>query len=279
MKQTYLFDDFEDVAGMRRYKSILTASENRKGVLDVDTVKGCSSGLCAYPDGGCYGECYAAKTAKLYGIDFTKSISRKPSRRHFVDTFYTVKNHSASWYRIGTAGDPCHDWGNTLTVCEMLKDTGKTPVIITKHWTTISDSQLERFLSINAVFNTSVSGMDTEDELKHRISQIKRIKQAGGKSICRIVSCQYGESHWARECKQKQDYLFNLHPVIDNPLRCGKNNVHVLDGDIIITKKRQSIGGGKWVSVNSEDVYLGVCANCPDQCGVTAKQNRKVMAA
>ena len=49
------------------YKPVLTASENLKGVLDVDTVKGCSSGMAAYPGTGCYGACYAATTAKQYG--------------------------------------------------------------------------------------------------------------------------------------------------------------------------------------------------------------------
>jgi hypothetical protein len=118
--------------GPRQYKPILTAVENQKGVLDVDTVKGCTAGMRAYPDGGCYGECYAQKTAARYGIDFTVSVSRKLTRETRAQVFHAVKDYPANWYRIGTAGDPCHDWDNTLDVCEFLQHTGKAPVIITK---------------------------------------------------------------------------------------------------------------------------------------------------
>jgi hypothetical protein len=65
--QQELFEDSEPYEGKRRYLPILTAVENQKGVLDVDTVKGCAIGMRVYPNGGCYGECYAAKTAARYG--------------------------------------------------------------------------------------------------------------------------------------------------------------------------------------------------------------------
>ena len=56
---------------VRQYRGEVTAVENGKGVLDVDTVKGCSCGMASYPSGGCYGECYANKAARRYGIDFS----------------------------------------------------------------------------------------------------------------------------------------------------------------------------------------------------------------
>ena len=43
--QTIMFE----AAKVLPYKPILTAVENLKGVLDVDTVKGCYSGMAAYP--------------------------------------------------------------------------------------------------------------------------------------------------------------------------------------------------------------------------------------
>ena len=47
----------------RHYGNVLAVSMNAKGVLDLDTVKGCTLGMNAYPVNGCYGECYAVKTA------------------------------------------------------------------------------------------------------------------------------------------------------------------------------------------------------------------------
>jgi len=38
---------------MKEYLPYLSASINRKGVLDIDTVKGCKLGMANYPKGGC----------------------------------------------------------------------------------------------------------------------------------------------------------------------------------------------------------------------------------
>ena len=61
---------------LRHYEDAIAVSANRKGVIDVDTVKGCTLGMRAYPDGGCYGECYAAKIAARNGIAFDVSVNR-----------------------------------------------------------------------------------------------------------------------------------------------------------------------------------------------------------
>lgn len=267
MQQTALFGDMEEYPS-DMYRKYLTAVLNGKGVLDVDTVKGCSLGLQAYPQGGCYGECYAYKTAKRYGIDFSRSVSRKLFRSNRTDVFIIVKDHSATWYRVGTAGDPCHDWNNTIDVLQFLKKTGKTPVIITKHWIPLTDNQLVKLKDLSAVINTSVSAFDTEQELDHRIEQIGRIRYAGIKSIVRVVSCQFGSSEWGKQRKEKQDYLLSFANVIDNPLRASKSNKLVERGDILLSKHQESIGGGKFVSLHSDDIYLGTCGDCPDQCGV-----------
>ncbi|MFH1738514.1 MAG: hypothetical protein ABIH23_05860 [bacterium] len=274
MKQCSFFPEIDKPHYNGCYKPVLTVTENGKGVLDVDTVKGCTLGMQAYPIGGCYGECYAYKNAVTYGFKFRTSVSRKILDREHRDTINRGMNRSdATWYRIGTAGDPCHDWENTLAVCRALRYewTRKIPVIITKHWVPLSDNQILELKNLRAAINTSVSGMDTDCEITHRTDQMDRIKRAGASSVCRVVTCDYGNSEWARERKEKQDYLLSLEPVIDNPLRARKSNPHVLNGDIILIRRRESIGGGKYVSLHSPTVYLGTCRQCPDQCGVDLK--------
>ncbi len=262
----YLFQEIVD----RRpdnYGPYLTACENSKGVLDVDTVKGCELGMKAYPKGGCYGECYAAKTAKMYGYDFTKSVSRKPYKLHFAKVFEAVKKFPASWYRIGTAGDPSHDWDNTVEVCVKLISTGKNPVIITKHWIAASDKHLIALKDCGASFNTSTSGFDTDEEIEYRVSQIKRIASFGIKSVNRIVTAKYGDTEWGRQAQKKQDYLFTIQPIIDNPLRIPTTSERVRNGDVIVEKIQRAIGGGKMISLHAKGVFLGHCSLCPDQCG------------
>ena len=271
ISQIKLFDS-EEYEGIRRYLPTLTAIENEKGVLDVDTVKGCTIGMRVYPNGGCYGECYANKTAARYVIDFETSVSRKIRLDEFDALFKTVRDHRATWYRIGTAGDPCHDWANTLTVCEALHGTGKTPVIITKHWIALSDDDIARLRAVDAVVNTSTSALDSPAETKHRMRQIQRLKDAGVESINRVVTCNFGTSAWATERQATQAMLLSILPVIDNPLRAAASNPRVLSGDIVMTRRDDAIGGGKSVSLHRDDVYLGKCIDCPDQCGANKKQ-------
>jgi hypothetical protein len=268
MKQLFLFEK-PGPRLPRLYSNVITASINRKGVLDVDTVKGCTLGMAAYPNGGCYGECYAYKNAKTYGFNFRQSISRQfMGREHKGTIIKEMNRHAVGWYRVGTAGDPCHDWTHTVAICWALWHTKKIPVIITKHWAELSDAQIEKLRHLRAAVNTSVSGMDTDYELRHRIGQLKRLRAAGVSSVCRVVTCQYGNSLWARGCRDKQDYLLSLTPIIDNPLRARKSSPRVLNGDIVLTRKNESVGGGKYVSLNERAAYLGECRDCPDQCGV-----------
>jgi hypothetical protein len=249
------------------YKPVLTASENLKGVLDVDTVKGCYSGMAAYPVTGCYGACYAATTAKMYGRDFTVAVSRRPAPWSWREVWRQVRDFHANWYRIGTAGDPCHDWENTVEVCELMQSTGKHPVIITKHWQTLSDKQLARLAAVGAVINTSVSALDTEQELRHRLRQIERLAAAGIKSVARVVTCNFGATDWAIERAAVQARLLELSPMIDNPLRIPASDQRVIDGHLIVDRIAEAVGGGKSVSLHKPDVYLSTCVGCPDQCG------------
>lgn len=259
----------EQVKGPRFYKPVLTITENLKGVVDVDTVKGCTLGTRAYPDGGCYGECYAYKNAKRYGIDFTKSVSRQwCGLWHRTTLLKLMLSHKASWYRIGTAGDPCHDWTHTIAIIRDFRWAKKTPVIITKHWETLTDKQVDDLRWLGAVVNTSMSGLDTDAEFEHRINQLIRLRDSGIRSVCRVVTCKYGDSEWAKSCNDRQEFLLSLEPIIDNPLRASKNNPHVLNGDILVEQRTESIGGGKVVSLHSSNAFLGHCKQCPDQCGI-----------
>ena len=252
----------------RKYHDSITASVNAKGCMDVDTVKGCTMGM-ADKEGGCYHECYAAKIANRYGIAFDHSVSRG-----FVDRWQhrdilvrQLRAHSLTWYRIGVMGDPSHDWDHTLAVIRNLRPAEKTAVVITKHWKTLTDDHLSQLLELDVVFNTSTSGLDTDAQTKHRVGQFERLAHYGIRSVNRVITCEYGDTEWAQERKHRQDYLLTLKPLIDNPLRVSPDNPRVLSGEIRVTRRHDSIGGGTLVSVNDPNAYLGHCSTCPDQCG------------
>lgn len=267
-----LFPEIERLAptGPRKYGGVLTVVENGKGCLDVDTVKGCARGMAAYPDGGCYGECYAAKAAARYGIDFATSVSRRIHGREHRGTLIRMMNgFPVSWYRVGTAGDPCHDWSGTLSSLRALRHAEKTPVIVTKHWLSMADAEVASLRDLGAVVHTSISALDTEAELAHRLRQRSRLRDAGVRSVARVVTCDFRSA----EMREKQDYLLSLAPVIDNPLRATKSHPLVSRGEIRLTRRNGSIGGGKLVSLHRPFVFIGQCADCPDQCGVQPRGN------
>lgn len=267
--------------GLRTYQDALTVSVNRKGVVDVDTVKGCTMGMAAYPDGGCYGECYARKIAGMNGIDFSTAVSR-----YIVDNWnhrdHLIKNlldTGASWYRIGVMGDPCHDWNHTVHVIGALKPAKMTAVIITKLWKPLLDDHISKLLDQNVVIHVSTSGLDTDAEIKYRIGQLERLRGYGIPVINRVITCEFGDSEWGRQAAEKQRYLLSVGPVIDNPLRVSSANERVQSGDILTTRRPDSVGGGKLVSLHSADTYLGHCASCPDQCGVNLVTSFKCIEA
>lgn len=252
--------------GHRTYLPRLTCVVNRKGVLDIDTVKGCTLGIEAHPDGGCYGLCYANRLAVARGFDFSRSVSREVSIRDQGRIASAVRRHPTPFFRIGTMGDPCHDWPLTLAVCSWLGPI-KTPVVITKHWLPLSDADLSCLSRCGAIVNTSISALDSDEERAYRLDQFRRIGAAGVRSVLRIVSARFGTTDEGRRLTEIQTELFQNSPIIDNPLRIPTTDARVLRGDILV-ERHPDLGGGSTVSVASSTAYLGQCVNCSDQCGV-----------
>jgi hypothetical protein len=261
---------FDITATPRQYHDSITAAVNAKGCMDVDTVKGCTSGMAAEP-GGCYGECYAAKIATRYGIEFETSVARG-----FVDRWQhrdilvrQLRMHPLTWYRIGVMGDPSHAWDHTLAVIRNLRHAEKTAVIVTKHWTVLSDDHISQLLELDVVVHTSTSGLDTEAQTRHRVGQLERLRHYGVRSVNRVVTCAFGDTEWAQDCQRRQDRLLALTPVIDTPLRVSRTNPRVVSGELLTTQRPDALGGGTLLSLHDPAVFLGNCADCPDQCGVT----------
>jgi len=229
--------------------------------------------MSAYPEGGCYNHCYANKISKLYGYDFTQSIVRKFISEDWAHIRNTVNNHNLSFFRIGTMGDPCHDWVFTMEICDWLGKL-RTPVVITKHWNPLTDLEIKQLARSGVIINTSISALDSEVERKYRLGQFERLKAHGLRSVLRIVSANFGETMNGKKLRAVQDELFNNYPIIDNPLRLPLNDKRVLSGDIFVDRHKD-LGGGSIVSIVNNKTYLGHCKECPDQCGLSFYKNTR----
>jgi len=255
---------------VRRYSNTLAADVNAKGVLDVDTVKGCSAGMTARPDGGCYNACYAATIAKFRGIDFSTDVKRVVhSASHARRIERAVRAAPQGFFRVGTMGDPSLAWSHTVRIIEWLASLA-VPVIVTKHWRTALDGEVCRLVECGTVLNTSISALDTPAELAHRRRQIARYAALGGVSVARIVSCDFnGDTPEGARMARVQTGLFADYgkDVIDNPLRVPRTHKLVTSG-VIRVRVVKDLASYRTISIAHDDAYVGHCDSCEDKCGL-----------
>lgn len=262
---------------MKTYKNIITLSKNERGIWDLDTVKGCASGVKDNIN-GCYGDCYALKTAKRYGIDFSKSIER-----HFIDEQHikyivnSIEKIDMPFIRIGCSGDPSENWQHTINIIEKLSNyknlylfnlgTKKEIVIITRHWNVLTDLQLNILSKYNICINTSISALDTPELINKSLEQYNRLKPFC-KSVLRVITCDFNKQNKEGIKRNEiQKKLLVNENIIDTVFRPSKNNYFVKNGIINIERAR-FVNSKQYVSKNNPKAYLGKCKNCAEMCGL-----------
>lgn len=257
---------------MREYKNIISLTKNSRGIYSLDTSLGCSSGLRDNPK-GCYNDCYAAKSAKLYGYDFSKTVLRDfKDESHRKEIVKRISKIPLPFVRIGTMGDPSENWQHTVKICDKIRYCNKEIVIITKHWTNLTNIQLEILSGMNICINTSVSALDNPDLLENSLNQYNRIKKYC-KSVLRIVSCDFNiENPKGRELYKLQKKLFENESIIDTVLRVNKHNQLVKE-EVINIKQVVFLGAKQYASKYNKKTYLGKCSNCHEMCGVSIGNN------
>jgi len=253
---------------LKCYKDELTAVINQKGVLDLDTVKGCTLGIKNNPK-GCWGLCYAKKIADFRGIDFSKSVQRRiKNLKQIRDIAKLIMSKKVEFVRIGTMGEPCHYWEHTINVINFIYKCNKPIILITKHWIRASDEQLKKLGDMGVIINTSLSPLDTNGQIEYRLEQYNRYKKYG-KSILRIISCEFNKDNKEGErLANIQSELFKNELVLDNPLRVGLSYPMVKQG-IIKVKKVWDLDSQVYMSKFNDKTYVGRCSDCPEKCGIT----------
>jgi hypothetical protein len=250
--------------------------KNSRGVWDLDTTKGCLSGVGNNPN-GCYGDCYAYRSAVIRGFNFGQTVTRHfENEHHEYSILNQINKIDMPFVRIGVAGDPSENWDHTVNVCEKVTKCNmvlyssykKAIVIITKHWGNLTDNQLKRLSLLGVCINTSVSALDKNNMLRNRLTQYNRLKEHC-KSVLRIVSCNFNlQNETGAKLNLIQDKLFDNENVLDTVLRVGKNNELVLNG-VINIEKVKFLSQSCYASRRNKNTYFGKCSTCPEMCGLT----------
>jgi len=255
---------------LKTYSNIITLSRNSREVYILDTIVGCSSGM-ENEIGGCYNDCYAAKSAKIYGYDFTKSILRHfKSEKHKRDIVNQISKIRMPFVRIGGSGDPSENWDHTISILKVISRCNKEIIIITRHWTILTGEQLKYFRGLNICINTSISALDKPEMLSRCLAQYQRIKKFC-KSVLRIVSCDFNlNNETGSRLAKIQDALFKNESVLDTVFRPSKTNKFVTES--IINIKQEVFNGKKTIASKlKRKTYMGKCSNCLEMCGVNIK--------
>jgi len=242
---------------MPRYSERITLTQSKRGVWGLDPFKGCDYGM-ANNENGCYGVCYAARIAKSKGFDFSGLVYRKfDGYWHKREILKEIKR--LIFIRLGIMCDPSSDWGHTIDIINEIRPYQDKIVIITKHWTALTDNQKAYLGGI--VVNTSISALDSDDLIEYRLAQYQDLKKYCS-SILRVNSCDFIDA----KLKARQDALLNNEDVINNVLRLNKSH-HLVTGGKVNIYKADFLGSNSYPSLNN-DVYFGDCYRCPDKCGI-----------
>jgi hypothetical protein len=262
---------------MKTYKNTISLSKNGRGIWDLDTIKGCESGMLENSK-GCYNDCYSFKIANRYGIDFKQSI-----RRGFLDELHRqsiikqIEKIDMPFIRIGCSGDPSEDWEHTINIIKQIRDNSqltlfdisskKQIVIITRHWKKLTDLQLIEIKKYNICINTSVSALDSQRLIDNSLTEYERIKPYC-KSILRVITCDFNENNEiGKQMAEIQRKLIKNKGFIDTVFRPSKNNKFITYG-IINVKKMGFMKSKTLVSKFNKKAFLGKCENCLEMCGL-----------
>ena len=258
------------------FSNKITLMKNSRGVYDLDTSKGCCSGI-KENENGCYGDCYAARYSKRYGYNFSKTVFRYfEDEYHIREIIDEINTIDMPFVRFGVTGDPSEDWEHTIKIIEEISKVRQLNlfglkkrdiVIITKHWNTLTNDQLERLSKLNVCINTSVSALDKPSLLRMRLDQYNKLKFYC-RSVLRVVSCSFNiDNPIGKKLNKIQNKLFNNKYVLDNILRVSQNNELATNGIINIEKIR-FLKKDSYISRHNKDTYIGSCSKCPEMCGI-----------
>lgn len=255
---------------MREYSTKISLTKNSRGIYSLDPSIGCSSGM-ANEKGGCYNDCYAAKSSKLYGYDFSKTVFRDfENEYHRRAIIRQINKSKLDFIRMGTSGDPSENWDHTIKILKSIDKCNKQIVVITKHWTNLTIDQLKYFGTINICVNTSVSALDKTNLIDNGIIQYNVLKHYC-KSILRVVSADFNmENETGHRLAKVQSMLFKNDNTLDTVLRVNKRN-DLVKNRIINVSESKFLGKKATISKFNRKTFFSKCSNCIEMCGINIK--------
>jgi hypothetical protein len=167
--------------------------------------------------------CYASKGATRAGIDFFQPVKRSFDKGLLKRQ---LDHYELDWVRIGCISDPSIDWNTTSEICQVIRNKGKTPVVISKIHKTPADRHLEILRQTHSNLQVSSSAFAAKKEMRDRKRIIKESIDFGIKVSSRINSAALKkETRFAGLQDELIQEARDLEiPILETPLRFFKNS-------------------------------------------------------
>jgi len=199
---------------MRKYRAgdiCLLSNRKTQEVGTIDVKRGCvGCELAKAP-------CYASKMAQITAINFFAPVTMTLNRRKIERQ---LSLYSENWVRIGCSSEPSLDWKKTIEVCNLIRESNKTPVIISKGFNVLTKEIASSLVESSPIVQISVSAFQSKAQEQKRFKSLIASREAGLKTSLRIVSCMPKK----KEIIDYQEKLISFARkenfiIIDTPLR------------------------------------------------------------
>lgn len=165
--------------------------------LTTDVVVGCLPASHV-----CYGSCFAARESYRLGVDFGVRVENTLDEPLFRADLAQLPPRQR-YLRNGWHSDPSWRWDLAARIATVIHDEHLHTVFVTKLFRAIPADVLPRLIAARAELRISVSALDTDVQLKHRLEAAVAYRDTGGLAIPVVVTTRYREE----SLNEKQDAI------------------------------------------------------------------------
>jgi hypothetical protein len=166
----------------------------------------------------CYGNCFAARAAFAAGFDFGTRVENTLDEDVFRADLARVPK-TQMFLRNGWNSDPSWGWRKAQRLAELIHESGRHTVFITKMFAAIPADVIARFVELGVELRISMSAFDTKPQLELRMRVADEYRRAGGVAVPLVMSASYADD----ALNAKQDALVRY--MVDNDWPCAENSL------------------------------------------------------
>ncbi len=166
----------------------------------------------------CYGSCFAARESFRLGVDFGIRVENTLDEDCFRADLDRLPVRQR-YLRNGWHSDPSWRWMLAARVAEVIHDSGRLTCFVTKSFTTMTPDVAKRLVDVDAEVRVSVSALDTDAQLRHRLASIVAYQNAGGRAIPVLVSTHFRDPL----LNAKQDEIVRF--ILDHDIPGAENSL------------------------------------------------------